>query len=340
MDFLVAENVNGAYVQGLELLKNYGDKEQSRAGEVIVSPFPVTTMYLFPWQCVLFDEQRDANPFFHLAEAFWMLGGMKNAKFLDHFISDFSERFAERDGNMHGAYGHRWRCHWLRDGLYLDQVASVIDLLKRDPTSRRAVIQMWDPVVDLGLNKKDHPCNISIAFRCNQDAILDMTVFCRSNDAIWGAYGANAVHFSFLQQYIAGAIQAAIGYYWQISNNYHAYTSVFNKCVAKLDCRNLYADGQVRAYPLYGLAEESCSLYDLNIDITNFLNSYSTRANSYRTPFFRMVLGPMFEAYKRWKETPNDRQAVLSWSMRNLDVRIDWHRASYEWMCRRVPRVK
>lgn len=53
---------------------------------------------------------------------------------------------------------------------------------------------------------------------------LDMTVTNRSNDIIWGMFGANAVHFSFLQEYIACALGIEVGHYHQMSNNAHIYT--------------------------------------------------------------------------------------------------------------------
>ena len=56
-----------------------------------------------------------------------------------------------------------------------------------------------------------------------------MTVTNRSNDMIWGAYGANAVHMSVLLEYMAGMLGYGVGAYYQFSNNLHAYTSVLDK---------------------------------------------------------------------------------------------------------------
>lgn len=52
---------------------------------------------------------------------------------------------------------------------------------------------------------------------------LDMTVTNRSNDMVWGALGANVVHFSFLQEYMAAHLGARVGHYHHISNNMHVY---------------------------------------------------------------------------------------------------------------------
>jgi hypothetical protein len=54
-----------------------------------------------------------------------------------------------------------------------------------------------------------------------------MTVFNRSNDLIWGALGANVVHFSMLQEYMACCLGVEVGMYHQVSNNMHVYLNNF-----------------------------------------------------------------------------------------------------------------
>jgi hypothetical protein len=213
-------NVNQAYGHGMSLLQTQGVVEQSRGGNVVVLPEPLCNVYLRPTERVLFSPARDANPFFHLAEAMWMLAGRKDGAFLDTYISDFSQRYAEPDGNIHGAYGHRWRAHFDEH----DQLSSLICILQKDPSTRQAVLTMWDPVTDLDAQVRDKPCNTSVYFRVHQNTgALDMTVLCRSNDAVWGCYGANHVHFSILQEFVASACGFRMGSYRQVSHNFHVY---------------------------------------------------------------------------------------------------------------------
>ena len=49
---------------------------------------------------------------------------------------------------------------------------------------------------------------------------------------LWGAYGANVVHMSFLQEWMAAAVGLPVGDYYQFSNNFHLYTD--NEMVQKL----------------------------------------------------------------------------------------------------------
>lgn len=59
----------------------------------------------------------------------------------------------------------------------------------------------------------------------HRDTYLDMTVTNRSNDLIWGLLGANVVHFSFLQEYMACALGVEVGHYHQFANDLHVYTA-------------------------------------------------------------------------------------------------------------------
>ena len=207
MRVVYAHNVNDAFYGGLNMLKRDGIRQNSRAGYVLVMPFPVVTVYEKPQQRVLFHTKRDANPFFHLFESLWMLAGWNNAHWLDQFVHDFSERFAEEDGRIHGAYGHRWLRHFDMEGGGEDrrlpnQLDTIVELLKKNPDDRRIVLTMWDPVADLGVTKKDVPCNTQAYFRVRSTLdsgvsrhprLLDMTVCCRSNDAVWGCLAGDTL---------------------------------------------------------------------------------------------------------------------------------------------------
>jgi Thymidylate synthase len=213
-----SNNVNDAFVSALWWLKTAGIKETSRNGPVLVAPGLVVTEYDRPWERVLFDKRRDANPVFHLMEALWMLTGDNDLAWINQFNSRM-EKFGE-NGKQWGAYGWRWREYFGKD-----QIQLVIDELKRDPKSRRAVISMWDPAEDLEHQGPDLPCNVSIFFD-RRGGELNMTVCNRSNDLLWGAYGANVVHMSILQEAIAWELGVPMGMYRQVSDNFHAYTDL------------------------------------------------------------------------------------------------------------------
>lgn len=212
---LHVRNVNEALPLGLMMLKEYGVPAESRGMKTIRVPGPVMTVYERPYERVLFGEVRDANPFFHLFDALWLLSGSNRAELPAMFLPRIMD-FSDDGTSFYGAYGYR-----LRYAFGVDQIQYACRLLKKKPDTRQVVMAIWHPR-DLGAVTKDLPCNDTIALDIVDDA-LNITVFNRSNDAIWGAYGANAVQFSVLQEYIANMVDVNVGTYCQVSNNFHAY---------------------------------------------------------------------------------------------------------------------
>ena len=349
MHVLDVRNVNEALPKMLQHLEARGERSPSRAGEVIVAPTPVTTVYRKPMERVLFSPIRDANPFFHLIEALWILAGKRDVATLAHYVRRMSE-FSDDDITFHGAYGYRWKLHWP-----LDQLVVVINLLKEQPQSRRAVIQIWDCQTDLHAhqNLKDIPCNL-IVTPWIHNQLLDMTVFCRSNDAIWGAAGANAVQFSILQEYLATNIGVGVGSLYQISNNFHAYSKIFEDLTALRPSTTTYHDDEYT-----NLTVQTTKLIDDPIrfdqELQHFFKWHDARlegtkedeqkidmqyVHSWRNSIFSRVAIPMVKAYmifRRRKDDPNqfediDRQ--LDDSSRSTQ-RNDWLYAARRWMHRR-----
>jgi len=225
MFVIYARNPNEALAKGIDTISQYGEALESRNGPTLELPQPTATVYSKPWERVLISAVRDANPFFHLMEAIWILAGRYDVKFLAEFnkrMVDYSDDGIE----FNAPYGYRMRntvSESSKQSGPVDQVGKVIDILKLDPGSRQAVIQIWDSE-DLTKSTKDKACNMSVVFRI-RNGKLCLTVYNRSNDMIWGAYGANVVQFSMLQEYVAANLGLPLGEYTQVTNSYHVYTS-------------------------------------------------------------------------------------------------------------------
>src|SRR5688572_28116409 len=295
MKVLEVRNVHHALQVGMPLLADEGIRGTSRNGPVIAVPYPVTTIYHSPLERVLFWPQRDANPFFHLYESLWMLGGRNDLAPLTRYVKTFAQ-FSDDGETLWGAYGFRWR-KWFG----VDQLEEVIQRLRKDPNDRRAVIGMWDPKMDLTRAGKDLPCNMMISVQVVRGR-LDITVFCRSNDIIWGAYGANAVHFSFLQEYLAVRIGVPVGIYYQVSVNWHAYPQVFDPLYAEFKAEapkwvnNPYFMGGVRTTPM---SSDPDGLLDQKIvALLAYADGETTEfPNELRDPWANTII-QVFDAFK------------------------------------------
>jgi thymidylate synthase len=358
-------NVNGLFRKGLCVLAQHGDHMNSRAGKVVVAPWPVMSIYERPCERVLLDPVRNANPFFHLYEGLWMLAGRRDAASLNRYVSDFGERFGEADGTIHDAYGHRWR-----NSLGYDQLDVVIGKLRTNPDDRQAVIQMWDATETIedahqsepGNNDllgawKGRPCNTHIYLRVRTEAVpeqfasagmgpfqvLDMTILCRSNDVVWGAYGANAVHFSMLMEYLAGRIGVGVGLMYQFSNNWHGYVDALNKIgdPENLEQVDPYATGDVSAMPM------GTHWSEWDADLGYFMAWHNGGSVNLRTginppylPFtnswFPNVAVPMLRAHAAFKDG-NTSDALM---IIDLVQAEDWHQAGRAWLLRQRDRQK
>jgi len=106
----------------------------------------------------------------------WFLSGSTNINDLDSKIWD---SWADKDGSVGPVYGHQWRT-W---GGYRDQIAELIESLKRNPASRRHMVSTWnvEDVPDMGL-----PC-CHVLFQCYvRNNKLSLKMYQRSADMFLG----------------------------------------------------------------------------------------------------------------------------------------------------------
>ena len=106
MNTLKCRNVNDAFLRGMDLLDSSGHIEETRNGKVITVEDPVTTVYANPNERVLFDPDRDANPFFHFMEGLWMLAGFNDLATMEYYNKGMS-RYSDDGETLWGAYGCR-----------------------------------------------------------------------------------------------------------------------------------------------------------------------------------------------------------------------------------------
>jgi Thymidylate synthase len=313
-----ARNVPRAYLEALTHMRISGIEEYSRAGPVLTIPDPVMLTIYDPKERVLFDPLRNANPFFHLMEAIWMFAGENDASWLFPFNRKF-EQFTEFDRRLRGAYGYRWRYHF-----GIDQLIHLAKMLRDDPTTRRAVLTMWDPGYDLHQGYNDYPCNTHIYFRVNViNDELDMLVCNRSNDLVWGMLGSNAVHMTMLQEVMAYASGHKLGQYRVITNNLHVYKDLpnYDKIINTNVRYDLY--DHVSAMPIY----EASDLQEFLIDCRAFI---SGAFEAVMSPFLRLVAKPMYDAYNDRKLGRDSGLTALG-KMRSNN---DWRIAGEQWIQR------
>lgn len=328
---IACRNVNDGLAYALKALEQAGVRRKSRNGDVTYFPVPTTIFYHEPRERVLWNEKRDANPFFHFFESLWMLDGRRDVAFPARFAKKIVD-YSDDTRSLNGAYGYRWRRQFGRD-----QIKVIAKRLRENPDDRRCVLQMWDAGSDLGSSSKDVPCNTNVFFAISPDGRLDMTVCNRSNDIVWGCFGANAVHFSFLQEYLASWIGVEVGRYWQMANNLHLYDFNRNQVSTVLPewesdgAEEPYNAGLVAPFRLNQMGWEDMKTWDE--DLSMFMEH--PLSVGFRHAFFRRVALPMMAAWNSYsRKEDEDRFSKARDNLRQC-LAYDWTMACDQWLGRR-----
>lgn len=327
------DNVNEALPKAIHLMQWEGKTVVSRGMETVEMPGPVSTVYRKPTQRVLFNQKRDANPFFHLMESLWIIGGSNRVELPKYFM-DSIDRFSDDGKTFHGAYGNR-----LRNAFGYDQLTAAVSILQNKPDSRQVVLSIWDGREDLGATTKDLPCNDLIMLKI-RDGKLNMTVCNRSNDAIWGAYGANVVQFSMLQEWLATMIGVGVGHYVQQSDSFHAYTdNPFwqHALTTPLTDSNMYRLSSMEPCPLASSPSDAL-LFRGDCEALCYAAEHMSGdllLPFYRSTFFRRVVVPAIRAYDYYK---NKRYVEANGELVHVTAG-DWRLAMMQWVSRRQERA-
>ncbi len=153
-----------------------------------------------------------------IAETMFYLQGKTNPAWLQQFTKIWDPFLT--DGQLPDSYGHRWKSAFGRD-----QIEQLVQLLKKDPSSRHGVVAMWDPRSDglMGESKPNVPCPMS--FTCQVvGGRLDMCVTVRSQDCYLGL-PTDVAGFALLTHLLAEEIGVPPGRYTHFIVNAHLYAN-------------------------------------------------------------------------------------------------------------------
>jgi thymidylate synthase len=116
-------------------------------------------------------------------ELLWFLRGDTNVKYLDEHGVTIWDDWADDNGELGPVYGRQWRAWPTPDGGSIDQMANVVDEIRRHPESRRLIVTAWNP----GENERMalSPCHCLFQFYV-ADGALSCQLYQRSADVFLG----------------------------------------------------------------------------------------------------------------------------------------------------------
>lgn len=163
---------------------------------------------------------RNISYKYALAELIWYFSGDNSVKFIGQF-ANLWKKITDDGITNNSAYGFI-----LKEKFGFDQIEKIIELLKKDKNSRRAVLNINTPNERV-IETKDEPCTISIQFFIRDNKLYCTTVM-RSND-IWFGLPYDAIFFTELQKYVAHRLSCEYGAWTHFVGSMHVYKRDLDK---------------------------------------------------------------------------------------------------------------
>ena len=167
-------------------------------------------------------------------ELLWFLKGSTNIKYLkDNGVSIWNE-WADAAGNLGPVYGKQWR-KWeghpitqgstIHDYETIDQIANVIDGIKKNPQSRRLIVNAWNvsDIAEMALP----PCHLLFQFYVANNK-LSCQLYQRSADLFLGV-PFNIASYALLTHMIAHVTGLGVGDFVHTMGDAHLYHNHFDQ---------------------------------------------------------------------------------------------------------------
>lgn len=220
MKIFLGRTINDAYHDIMTSLMSYGDyvdgtKELLNA--VVIVEEPSLSNMLF--------YDRPLSMKYALAELEWYWTGNNSCEAIGKHAKKWLS-ISDDGKTSNSAYGYI-----LFKKYHKNQLEEVIDVLRKDRTSRRAVLNISDPAIDR-LHTKDMQCTVALQFFIRNNR-LHTTVYMRSNDVYYGL-PYDYIFFVSITQYIAKRLNVELGEYVHHAASLHLYDSTKLKTATEL----------------------------------------------------------------------------------------------------------
>jgi len=152
-------------------------------------------------------------------ELLWFLRGETNIAYLKENGVRIWDDWADERGDLGPIYGKQWRSWPDAGGGTIDQIAQVVDLLERDPDSRRMIVSAWNPadLPEMALS----PCHCLFQFYVAEGR-LSCQLYQRSADVFLGV-PFNIASYAILTHMLAQVTGLEVGDFVHTFGDAHLY---------------------------------------------------------------------------------------------------------------------
>ena len=207
--------------QYLDLMRHvleHGHKKNDRTG--------TGTFSVFGWQMrfdlalgfpLLTTKKLHTKSIIH--ELLWFLQGDTNIRYLQENGVRIWDEWADANGDLGPVYGSQWRSWPAPDGRGIDQISNVLDMIRRNPDSRRLIVTAWNPadVDKMALP----PCHCLFQFYV-ANGKLSCQLYQRSADVFLGV-PFNIASYALLTHMVAQQTGLEVGDFVWTGGDCHIY---------------------------------------------------------------------------------------------------------------------
>lgn len=246
------------YLDLLDRIMKEGVKKEDRTGTGTISVFGHQMRFNLEegFPC-LTTKKLHLKSIIH--ELLWFLAGDTNVKYLqDNGVRIWNE-WADENGDLGHVYGYQWRSWPDYKGGHIDQISEVVETLKKNPDSRRIIVNAWN-VADIE-NMNLPPCHAMFQFYV-ADGRLSLQLYQRSADCFLGV-PFNIASYSLLLLMMAQVTGLKPGDFVHTLGDAHLYLNHIEQAKLQLT-REPYTLPKMRINPdvkdIFGFKFEDFSL--------------------------------------------------------------------------------
>lgn len=218
------------YLDMMRHVRDHGTRKEDRTG--------TGTLSIFGHQ-MRFDLKRGfpmvTTKKLHLRsivhELLWFMSGDTNVRYLNENGVSIWDEWADENGDLGPVYGVQWRSWPAPDGRSIDQLAQAIELLRRDPDSRRIIVSAWN-VAELD-RMALMPCHALFQFYV-ADGRLSCQLYQRSADIFLGV-PFNIASYALLTHLVAQQADLEVGEFIWTGGDCHLYLNHLEQAERQLE---------------------------------------------------------------------------------------------------------
>jgi thymidylate synthase len=206
------------YLDLMHHVLEHGHKKEDRTGTGTLSVFGHQMRFdLAAGFPLLTTKKVHLKSIIH--ELLWFLQGSTNIAYLKENGVSIWDEWADENGNLGPVYGYQWR-NWPKpDGTHIDQIAQVVEMIRKNPDSRRLIVSAWN-VADVD-SMKLPPCHAFFQFYV-ADGKLSCQLYQRSADIFLGV-PFNIASYALLTMMVAQVCGLKLGDFVHTLGDAHLY---------------------------------------------------------------------------------------------------------------------